>query len=35
MAEEKQKKLKIEPGYRVGKITVEEATPQRRSGYTV
>lgn len=35
MAEEKQNKLKIEPGCRVGKITVEEATPQRRSGYTV
>lgn len=35
MAEEKQNKPKIGIGYRVGKLTVEEATPQRRSGYTV
>ena len=35
MAEKKQNKPKIGIGYRVGKLTVEEATPQRRSGYTV
>lgn len=29
MAEEKQNKPKIAPGYRVGKLTVEEATSQR------
>lgn len=32
---EKQKKPRIQPGYRVGKLVVEEATAQRRGGYTV
>lgn len=35
IAEEKQSKSKISPGYRVGKLTVEEATSQRRGSYTV
>lgn len=35
MAEGKPNKPKITPGYRVGKLTVEEETPQRRCGYTV
>ena len=35
MAEEKQDKPKIVPGYRVGMLTVEEATPQRKNGYTI
>ena len=35
MAEEKQDKPKIVPGYRVGMLTVEEATPQRKNEYTV
>ena len=35
MAEGKEKKPKIEPGYRAGMLTVEEATPQRKNEYTV
>ena len=29
------KKLQIKPGVRVGKLTVTEATPERKNGYTV
>ena len=35
MAGTKQNRNPIYSGYRVGKLTVEEATPQRRGGYTV
>lgn len=35
MDEKKQKLPRIRIGYRVGKLIVEEATPQRRAGYTV
>lgn len=35
MATEKKNKPRIVPGYRVGMLTVEEPTAQRRCGYTV